>query len=305
METNRALSGLAAEQHSLFTRRQALDLGLTARQLGSRLADGVVRRVHRGVYAFASSAATFEQSVMAACLAVGGVASHRCAAALWELRGMEPSIVEVTVLSRRTPQLDGVVVHRTIDLAPADIRRRQAIPVVSPARTLLDLGGVAPRQLEAALDDALIRGLLSLPFLERFLQRSGRRGRPGTGALRSLVMERLDGKGSTESPLEDELASLLRRHGLPEPLRGYRLVIQGRTVRLDLAYPVVKLSLEADGRRWHSSRADFQRDRTRANLLAAEGWTVLRFTADDIRKRGAEVAAEVAGVLQMLERRAG
>jgi very-short-patch-repair endonuclease len=82
-------------------------------------------------------------------------------------------------------------------------------------------------------------------------------------------------------------------------------VVDGRTIRLDLAYPTVKLAPEADGRRWHSSRADFQRDRTRGNLLAGAGWTVLRFTAEDIRTRGSEVAAEVARVLHTLEQLAG
>jgi very-short-patch-repair endonuclease len=305
MQADRALSELAAGQHSLFTRRQALDAGLTRRQLERRVDDGKLLRPQRTVYAFASAPVTFEQSVLAACLATGGVASHRTAAALWDLRGLERPVVEITVTAAQAPQLPEVVVHRTTSLDRRDIGRRRDVPVTAPGRTLLDLAAVAPALVEAALDDALIRGLVSVSWLERFLDRAGRRGRPGTGVLRRLVEERAEGQASTESHLEDELIQLLRRHDLPVPVRRHVITVGGVVIRLDLAYPVVKLALEADGRRWHSSRADFQRDRTRGNLLAAQGWTVLRFTADDIRNRSSKVATEIAGLLRTLQSQAG
>jgi len=191
--------------------------------------------------------------------------------------------------------------HRSA-LAQPDIGRRGPIPVTRPARTLLDLAGVEPGLVEGALDDALVRGLTTLGSLARMLERSGGPGRAGTVLLRGLIGERRAGLQSTESALEDRLVRLLRRHGLPEPVRQHRVVLpDGAVVRLDLAYPGVRLGIEADGRVWHSGRADFTRDRQRANRLAGVGWTLLRYGQADVG-RGRSVAAEVAG---LLARRAG
>jgi very-short-patch-repair endonuclease len=122
--------------------------------------------------------------------------------------------------------------------------------------------------------------------------------------LRDLLDQRGRGTAPTESPLEDALVALLRRHRLPEPVRQHPVAAGGgRVLRIDLAYPEAKLGIEADGRRWHSGRADFQPDRDRGNLLAARGWTVLRLTWDDVRQRGDRVVDDIRPVLQ--RRRAG
>lgn len=235
------------------------------------------------------------------------MASHRSAAALWCLRGADrPPVVEVTVPGAARHRLAGVVVHRSAQLPSCDVTRRSAVPVTTPARTLLDLGAVAPQLVEAAMEDALLRGLVSLSSLRRVLERSGAQGRAGTAVLRRLVDERDPSLAPTESPLEDALLGLLRRHGLPEPVRQHPVALPGgRLVRLDFAYPDLKLGIEADGRIWHSGRADFQRDRERGNLLARLGWTVLRFGSDDLRRRGDRVAVEVSRLRLDLGRRAG
>ncbi len=67
-------------------------------------------------------------------------------------------------------------------------------------------------------------------------------------------------------------------------------------MRLDFAYPVERLGLELDGRRWHASRADRERDRSKANLLGALGWRLLRFDWSDVHDHGDEVLRLVAGL---------
>lgn len=47
---------------------------------------------------------------------------------------------------------------------------------------------------------------------------------------------------------------------------------------VDIYIAAWRLILEADARRWHSRRADFERDRARDNAAAAAGLAVLRFT---------------------------
>ncbi|MDP1804119.1 MAG: type IV toxin-antitoxin system AbiEi family antitoxin domain-containing protein, partial [Acidimicrobiales bacterium] len=156
------LNRLAAGQYSLASRTQAIDLGMTSRQLQDRLESGLLVPVHKGVYRLPGAPPTTTQALLAACMAAGGVASHRSAAALWALRGVEATTPEITVLGSRRPEMRGVLVHRTDRMVDIDVSRRMRVPVTTPARTLLDLGAVVTVELvEPALEDALMRRLVS------------------------------------------------------------------------------------------------------------------------------------------------
>jgi very-short-patch-repair endonuclease len=67
--------------------------------------------------------------------------------------------------------------------------------------------------------------------------------------------------------------------------------------RLDFAYPDQKIMIELDGRIDHSKKRIFEDDRKRQNDLVLAGWTVLRFTWDDVTKRPAEVARTIERAL--------
>ena len=284
------LNRLAAAQYSLATRTQALDLGMTSRQLHDRLGSGLLVPVHKGVYRLSAAPPTTRQSLLAACMASEGVASHRSAAALWTLRGVEATTPEISVFGSRRPELRGVVVHRTDRLDPVDRFRRAGIPVTTPARTLLDLGAVVPVEVvEPALEDALMRRLVTLQLLRNTLERLGGPGRNGAGVLRALVEERDPATAPTQSMLEDELFRVLRRGGLPAPVRQYEVA----GVRLDGAYPDIRLGLEADSRIWHGGRLDVQRNSEKANILLAHGWGVLHFTWFDLTRRPRHVVDTV------------
>ena len=192
------------------------------------------------------------------------------------------------------PTLRSVVVHRTDRPDPIDVSRRLRIPVTTPARTLLDLGAVVPALVvESALEDALMRRLVTFQSLTATLERLGGPGRNGAGVLRALVEERDPATAPTQSTLEDELFRVLRRGGLPEPVRQYQVA----GVRLDGAYPDIRLGLEADSRIWHGGRLDVQRNTDKANILPAHGWRVLRFTWFDLTRRARYVVASVEGQL--------
>lgn len=291
-EVDAKVSRRAAGQHAVVIRSQAVDLGMTSRQVQARLDGGLLVPLHRGVYRVAGSVASPEQALQAACLGAGrgAVASHRAAACLWSLRGFDSAAPEVTVAAGQ-PRLTGVVLHRTGALDPVDVSRTRGVPVTTPARTLFDLGAVVePDVVESAMEDALLRRLVTFELLSCTVQRLGRHGRRGSSVLRRLLAERDPAASPTESVLEDDLLRLLRRGGLPEPERQYRV---GR-VYLDFAYPAVKLGLEADSRIWHGGRADVQRNSDKANVLVGLGWRVLHFTAADIRSRPDYVEREVA-----------
>ena len=292
------LNRLAAGQHSLASRTQALSLGMTPRQLHDRMESGLLVPVHQGIYRVPGAPPTSEQAVLAACMAAGAgaVASHRSAAVLWALRGAEAPAPEITVVGTRRPRLAGVLVHRTDRLDDIDVSRRLRIPVTTPARTLLDLGAVVPVEVvEPALEDALMRRLVTFELLLNTLERLAASGRNGAGVLRALVEERDPATAPTESMLEDQLFKVIRRGGLPAPVRQYEV----GGVRLDGAYPPFRLGLEADSRIWHGGRLDVQRNSDKANILLAHGWRVLRFTWFDLTRRALYVIGSIGQQLAL------
>jgi hypothetical protein len=294
----RAIARWAKAQHSLVTMAQLSVLGLDRYRIEYRVRTGKLEPALPGVYRVPGVKPYFEQDVLAACLATGGVASHRSAAALFKLRGIEPGPIEISVTNRRAPRLPGVVAHEVGLLEPTTIG---VIPVTAPMQTLLHLAGVEPRLAEGALADAVARHLVRVPALTRYLQDVGRRGRNGTGRLRELVEPYIKGMQPTESWLEDRVVEFLRRYGFPEPVRQYPLLLPGRVrpIRLDLAYPdegSVPLDIEVDGELWHSSPAQLQADQERDRLVVGLGWEVIRVTWLELVEEPERLAGRIAQI---------
>jgi hypothetical protein len=302
MKTDLTIARLARDTHSLVTRRQLLDHGVDDYRIDHRVRSGLLIPVHPGVYRLAGLDPFFEQSVLAACLATGGVASGRSAGALFRLRGVQPGTIEITVSDKRAPRLDGVVTHHSRLLQATTIG---IIPVTMPAQTLLGLADVVPRLAEGALNDALARGVVTLPRMVRFLNQAGRRGRGGTTRLRELVQDQIIAGAPTESWLEDRLLELIRAHGLPEPVRQFWLpVADGKRIRFDFAYPLRRLDIEADSRLFHSTPADRRRDAARDDAARRAGWAVERVTWLQMEEEPAAVAARIGASLGLVKQAA-
>jgi predicted transcriptional regulator of viral defense system len=289
---DRVLAALAAEQHGVVVRRQLLDAGLTREMIRGRLASRHLLPLHRGVYAVGHRRLRREGFWLAAVLAAGpgALLSHREAAALHGLRPAQRTTVDVTVAARR--RVPGIQVHRVERLHVEDATTVDGIPVTSVARTLADLAAVVSAQaLRKALEEAERSHRLDARAIELVLRRT--RGRNGRGheRIRTALAElAATGTTVTRSPLEDRFLSLLDAHGLPRPLANAS--IDGMEV--DMCWPQHRLVVELDGWAYHRSRQAFQRDRTRSNDLQAAGWTVLRFTHDDVVRRPAATARRIA-----------
>lgn len=273
---------LAAKQHGLITRRQALDRGFSRRVVDLRVGVGAWQLLAPGVYRLAGAPDTWHQRVLAACMSAGpsAAASHVTAGVLWGLieRGIVP--IEITVPSDKHPTGLGFSLHRS-RLGVGEVRQLYRIPVTDPARTLLDLSGiVAFTELEEAADTALRRRLVRLGDIRDSVD--GLSGRRGIGAVRALLVART---GTTESVFETRFLALIRKLRLPEPVVQYEVRRAGRLIaRVDLAYPDQRVVIELDGYRDHSSRQAFERDRRRQNELQRAGYAVLRFTWADLSR---------------------
>ena len=202
------------------------------------------------------------------------VVSHETAAALWHLHRPEP-LLHVTVSRKPGPPPPGVRVHERKALARRDCGRLRGIQITGVARTLLDLAGDLPEdRLLRLVERAVLDGLVTAESIHDVVERN--RGRRGSRRLARA----LDTAGS--SALVRRVEAILRDAGLPAHRREYAV---GR-FRLDFAWPGDRVAIEADGRRWHSAAADFERDRAKANYLTERGWSVLRVTWSDLEDPG-------------------
>ena len=277
------LAQLAAGQHGVFSRDQAVALGVHPRDVSRHIASGDWVEVDLRVYRHAATPGTWKGEVMAACLAAEAVASHRAAATLHGL--IDVPVVEVTTWRNRYFRHTRARAHWLTDLDPdRDLTRVDGIPATTPCRTLIDLGAVCPvGRVEVALDRALSRGLVTVPSLLERLDQLSRRGRSGVGRMRRVLAARgLTGTGADSNP-ETRLIQILRRAGFPEPVRQYRLEVGGRVIYIDLAYPEHLIAMEYDGIDPHSGLRALEQDDAKGNLIVLAGWILVRYTKSRLR----------------------
>jgi hypothetical protein len=284
---------VGARQHHLVTRRQLRSSGLSDRQVATALEAGLLARVESEVFLLASGRRDALTRLHAACLGTGGIASHRSAAALWEVGSCRLATPEVSVPRERFVRRSSIRVHASTDLHLVRAVVRDGIPVTPLERTLLDLGAVAPRQLEAATIDAVSRRLTTWPALLTALVAHSRRGRRGCGPLRRVLDEHFG--DTSESLLEHRFLRLLRAAGLPEPEAQVDVFDDdGFVMRLDYAYPGLLIGMEVDSVLHHSTAEAFERDRVKRNRLRILGWLLLEVTSRRMRQSPARVCEEVA-----------
>jgi very-short-patch-repair endonuclease len=285
---DRRILDLGARQHDVVDRAQLLALGLDDRAIGRRMRAGQLHRKHRGVYAVGHPRLTTHGRFLAAVFSCGdrAVLSHQSAAVLWGLLPERGPRIDLTVPSSGGRKRRGaVIVHRS-PLPADEVTVKDAIPVTTPARTLIDLADVLPRRhFERALDEAhYLR--LDLTDLRP------RHGRRGCGVLARVLAEHDRGSTRTRSELEERMLALCRRGGLPAPQVNAK--VEGYAV--DFAWRDAGLVVETDGWAAHGTRRAFERDRLRDADLTAAGWRVVRIT----RRRLERDAEAVAGQLERL-----
>lgn len=274
-----ALARLADRQHGVVSLGQLMALGLSPSAVRMRAAAGRLHRVHRGVYAVGRARLDGRGRRMAAVLACGpgAVISHRTAADALGLLTRATGSIDITIPSRSGRSRRGVTLHRSPGLRPHDRIEQNGIPCTSPARTLLDLAAVvsAPT-LAQAIEAAERLRLFNGHAVEAALARAG--GRPAARRLRAALAAYLGEPPPTRSELERQALELFRRAGLPLPRINALVHTAEGPLEVDFCWPDRRLVVEADGFAFHRTRAAFERDRRRDQLLRAAGWAPVRTT---------------------------
>jgi very-short-patch-repair endonuclease len=266
----------AAEQWGVLSLDELFACGLLPGAVATRLRNGRLHPIHRGVYAVGHRKLPLEGRFLAAVKACGAsaVPSHHSAAALWGFMPWEERYPEVTVVGPSSRRHPGLRVHRTRSLDLDDRTRHRAIPVTTPARTLLDLAATLdPKPLRAATRRAQSLYRVNVRQLAETLARH--RGRKGAARLADIIAT---GPAPTKSELEDVVLDLILRGGHVHPDVNVPYYVEGRRTIPDFRWPEQRLVLEADSTTWHDNPLAREDDAQRQALLEAHGERVLRVT---------------------------
>jgi hypothetical protein len=276
-------AGVAARQFAAFSLHQAMEAGLSERQVLDRAAAGRFVRRARSVYAVAGSPDSPMQRAMVAYLSVaaaGGVVSHLTAAAISGLCP-HPALPHVTVPPNASHEARSARVHRGT-VPPADRQHRHGLVVTSPSRTIADLSTCLDRQsLCELVDQAFVARLATAETTLRAAARAGRRRR-GAALLRSVV-EVWTPRIEPGSVAEMRVVRLLGDYGVAQlELQHQVFDDDGAFVaRLDIADPLIRRGFEYEGVLVHNPRA-WVRDEPRYQRLKDLGWRIDPITKADL-----------------------
>lgn len=297
------LDWLIFEQAGVLTRRQAAGL-LGPGRVRHLVAAGRWRAICRGVLVTHTGELTRDQQLWVAVLAAGpGAALGGLTAAIEAgLRGFRREPLHVLVpagrvapdLRRRLPLgMPGVLIHRTTKLPDGHLQPARPLRTTT-ARAVVDAAQwartddesrtviAASCQQRLVAPDEILTVISTMPRAKR----------------RALMLETThDVAGGAQALGELDLLRLCRRYGLPLPdLQQRRTDATGRVRYLDAYWREWRLHVEVDGAH-HMDARQWETDLRRQNALWVAGDRVLRFPSWQVRRRPAEVAAQLRAAL--------
>ena len=250
------------------------------------LDDQVRRRLLSAVFprAYARAWNVDDPSVRlrAALVSAGGevALSHVTALEQWRLLPVQNGPIHVTAYNPRHPRgVPGeLVVHRTrLPLDAVNLNGLNTARAESAALTSWSLLGEQERR--APIIDGSRRKLFDA---RRLVDRADAMWwLRDLAALRELV-------GQIAAGCESELelwgyTDVFNVPGLDDASRQVVVEVDGETYRLDAAYEEEMLAVELDGRKYHASPEQWERDIRRDRKVAKLGWQTIRYSHDQLR----------------------
>ena len=214
-----------------MARGQLLASGVSRWAIDRAIRAGRLHRLHPGVHSLpAPELLTPDAYLTAALLAAGhgAILARATAAWRWQLIPAPPLTIEV--LTRREARL-----------RPDDMTHDGHFPITTVPRTLLDL---ATHYHHHALLRALAEAEFHHDTRPADIQRTLRRGHPGSANLKAALSAHAPGHGKAKSELERKFRRLLIKHGMELPLRNQEL----GPWTVDCLWPQDRLVVELDGR---------------------------------------------------------
>jgi very-short-patch-repair endonuclease len=298
-----ALRRLLLMQDNVISRAEALDCGLTDRQLRYRIRPGGPwQRLLPGVYLAVTGTPTRQQLDIAALRYAGSGSALTGLAALRRHGARVPDrgIVTVLIHRRRTREDRSFVRVWPTTRMPEFVCGDGPVRFTMAARAIADAARELDsfRDFRAVLADAVQQRHCKIEMLSRELAQVPMRH---SGWLRCALAEVADG---VRSVAEGDLRDLIIRAQLPRPMFNARL-FAGRTFLAiaDAWWPRAGVAVEVDSREWHLSPEDWERTQARHTRMSACGIIVQHFTPHRIRTDPAQVVTEISSALRAGQQR--
>ncbi|WP_156165408.1 type IV toxin-antitoxin system AbiEi family antitoxin domain-containing protein [Demequina rhizosphaerae] len=259
------------------------DAGVSRGRLLDAVAEGLIKRPHRGCFALPSALSEEVDATI--------FRGEPCCVSVLVANDVPvvptPTITHVAVPDSRSlarpgqRPLERVEIHRTTRYP---MRRMREVPIA------LDLASrcLPPAEHLAAIEGAIRKEKAAPDVLDRFTISSEER--------RAWLAARLD--LSSESPTETLARVTMRDAGLSvrpqveiEGLGRVDFVVEGKVV------------VECDGWTYHRDKVQFEADRSRDRAATTWGLTRLRYTYDDIVGDRAQIVPDLRAALWRLEGR--
>jgi very-short-patch-repair endonuclease len=281
-----AVRAIGGKQFGIVAQVQLLAAGVSRSAIGRALRAGRLHRVHRGIYAtVAPELLTEEGHLVAALLAAGegALLSHGTAAWRWRIIPAPPSVITLAVPRRRI--VEGLQLHVSGRYRAGDTTDNGRFPTTSVPRTLLDL---ATRYDHYALLRALAEAEFHHDLRPADIDRTLRRGHPGSANLRAALAAHAPGHGEMNSRLERRFRNLLIRRGIELPERNQPV----GPWTVDCLWPERRVAVELDGRQ-HQRPQQADSDDDRDLWLRRHGYVARRYGKRQIEEQPDEVIADL------------
>jgi len=206
----------------------------------------------------------------------------------WRLERL--TALHVTIAApTRAPHAAGIIGHSRPVFDDDVVTAGEGLRVSSPARIFCEMASVLALGDLVAVADHIIHRRRPLASRSELAARISAGDRISRSRKLVAALELADDRA--ESAPESRLRVVCISAGFPRPLANHEVIdpLTGRTLRLDLAWPDLKIAIEYHGD-YHRAPDQWRRDMTRKSHLEADGWIVVELNADDLRDSPAVVA---------------
>ncbi|KAM9862313.1 hypothetical protein ACI1US_01822 [Leucobacter sp. BZR 635] len=245
-------------------------------------------------------------------LPAGAFFSHHTAAALWRLPvpARAGDELDLGIFGASHSSRSAAFRSHRFELGAVSVTRVNNVPVTDPASTWLALAMRLPRRDAIALGDAVLHAprfpgttrlkrqpLARIEEIRRLLARPRRPGRRIVGELAELLSPH------AASVPETHLRLQLAEWGMPAPDLDFDVTDDHGTLLgcSELAYARWRLAIEYEGDHHRTDAVQSNRDIEKYRAYAANGWEVLRVTAQLLYREPQKLRAQLE---EALDRRA-
>lgn len=230
----------------------------------------------------------------------GTVLSHGSTAELLGLWDKRLPVVHVIPPDWSGRKIGGIRWHRVRLPDENEVEVVNGIPCTTVSRTLVDMAASCGwGTLRGLVEQAAILRRLDPEEIDRILSLGRRRGAPRLRTILAPWRETREERPVVRSPLEARLLPRLIEDGLPAPRTNVKLHVDGHSFEIDLLWDKQRLAIETDGEETHGTRAAFQRDRWRDQILTAAGYRTSRITWEQVRDEPNAVVNRIARMLKV------